>query len=164
MLRTVPGSVHENVGMVYAGSCCQGMGAGRVCAWAGSLFPRLPEIQGHWGAAAKQRGAESRHIPLAFAEAQRTALCANKRETVDGDVTDALVGRPSRHKSHRVCNCRAAAGMGLNRVAAASGLGLAYWVVHAKAQSTRKGPEQKTLHQCGCRVTFLQTWEHTYSP
>lgn len=94
----------------------------------------------------------------------RTVLCANKKETADGDVTDALAGRPSRHKSHRGRSCRAAAGMGLNRVASASGLGLAYWVVHAKAQSTRKGPEQKTLHQCGHRVTFLQTKEHTYSP
>lgn len=84
-------------------------------------------------------------------------LCVPTREIADGDVTDALVGRPSRHKSHRVCSCRAAAGMGLNRVAAASGLGLAYWVVHAKAQSARKGPEQKTLHQSGHRVTLLQT-------
>lgn len=59
----------------------------------GASFPRFPEIHGHWGAAAKQRGAESRHIPLASAEAQRrTALCANKRETADGCVTDTLVG------------------------------------------------------------------------
>lgn len=124
----------------------------------GASFPRLPEIHGHWGAAAKQRGAESRHIPLASAEAQRrTALCANKRETTDGCVTDVLEGRPSRHKAHGGWSRRVAAGMGLNRVAAASGLGLAYRVVHAKAQSARKGTEQKTLHQSGRRVTFLQT-------
>lgn len=67
----------------------------------GASFPWLPETQGHWGAAAKQRGAEHRHIPLASAEAQSPlVLCAHKRETADGCVTDALVGRPSRHKSH----------------------------------------------------------------
>lgn len=70
----------------------------------GASFPRLPEIRGHWGAAAKQRGAESRHIPLASAEAQRrTALCANKRETADGCVTDTLVGvLPGRQVTRRL--------------------------------------------------------------
>lgn len=79
-------------GWFIQGRAARGWMQGGYAHGQGASFPRLLEIQGHWGAPAEQGGAETRHIPLASAEAQRTALCANKRETADGDVTDALVG------------------------------------------------------------------------
>lgn len=138
------------------GGAARGWVQGGYAHGQGASSPWLPEMRGHWGLLQSREGLNL-GIFLLHLLRHKELLCVPTREIADGDVTDALVGRPSRHKSHRFCSCRAAAGMGLNRVAAASGLGLAYWVVHAKAQSARKGPEQKTLHQCGRQVTFLQT-------
>ena len=108
---------------------------------------------GHVGAEAIQRWAESRHIPLAPTETQNASKdcsdCPQKTQRLQVAIWQIPWWEILEHNWQVKLILVAPGGYKwvLTGIDMDNGLGLAYLVVDANAQSVMKEPEQKILHQ-----------------